>query len=61
MFDKVRSLPLPLRILLTIIVSLIWIFIASNFNIELQANWILSTLVIAGIASIFFSSKKQTS
>jgi len=61
MFDKAKKLPLITRIILTILLSLIWVFIASNFNIGLRSNWILSTFVIAGISSIFFpfNSKKD--
>ncbi len=61
MFEKARKLPLLTRIILTILLSVVWIFIASNFDIKLKTNWILSTFVIAGISSIFFpfSSKKS--
>jgi ABC-type uncharacterized transport system permease subunit len=39
--------------------SVLWIFIASNFKIDLQVNWILSTFVIAWIISIFFPMRKE--
>jgi hypothetical protein len=60
MFDKAKKLPLYLRILLTVTISIIWIFIASNLEIEIQSNWLLSTIVIAFISSIFFPFNKKS-
>lgn len=54
MFKKARKLPLRKRILYTVILSVLWIFIASTFTIQVQTNFLLSTLVIAGISSVFF-------
>lgn len=60
MFDKAKKLPLLLRIVLTIILSVVWILIASYFEMDIQSNWILSTLVIAWISSMFFPFSKQS-
>jgi uncharacterized oligopeptide transporter (OPT) family protein len=51
---KTRSLPLLLRIVMTLLLSAAWIFVASKLNIDLQVNWLLSTAIIAAILSIFF-------
>lgn len=59
MFEKTRKLPLLIRIVFTILLSAVWIIVAANLDIDLQSNWILSTLVIAGISSIFFPFSKQ--
>tara|TARA_B100001063_G_scaffold243615_1_gene274641 strand:+ start:699 stop:896 length:198 start_codon:yes stop_codon:yes gene_type:complete len=59
MIEKARKLPLLTKIILTIILSLIWIFIASSFDLDIKSNWILSVFVIAGISSIFFPFGKK--
>ncbi len=59
LFDRAKKLPLLTRTVLTIILSLIWILIASNIEFDSQTNWIISTLVIAWISSIFFPFRKS--
>jgi hypothetical protein len=62
MFEKTRNLPLVIRIILTLILSVGWIYLASGFDMETQTNWLISTLAIAFISSIFFpfSSKGKS-
>lgn len=59
LFDRAKKLPLFTRIILTIALSIAWIMIASNFELDIQTNWIISTLIIAWITSIFFPFSKQ--
>lgn len=59
LFDKAKKLPLFTRVILTIALSIVWIIITSNFNLEIQTNWIISTFVIAWISSIFFPFSKR--
>ncbi len=62
MLEKARKLPLLTKIVFTIIFSLIWIFIASIFEMDIKSNWILSGLVIAAVSSVFVPfSKKEGS
>lgn len=59
LFDRAKRLPVLTRIMFTIALSIGWILIASNFDLDSQTNWILSTFVIAGISSIFFPFRIQ--
>jgi uncharacterized membrane protein (GlpM family) len=61
MLKKAKELPLFSKILYFIILSALWIFISSNLIENIQTNWIVSTLVIAWISSVFFgfNTKKE--
>lgn len=59
MIEKARKIPLITRIVLTILLSISWILIASNFDMDIQSNWLLSTLVIVAITTIFFPVSKH--
>lgn len=61
MFKKAKKLPLSFRIMLTILLSVFWVYMASQFEIDVQTNWIISTFVIAGISSLFFPISKMRS
>jgi len=54
MFKKAKQLPILFKVLYFIGLSAFWIFISSNLFEDIQTNWIVSTLVIAWISSIFF-------
>ncbi|MEO1030580.1 MAG: hypothetical protein AAFX55_04210 [Bacteroidota bacterium] len=43
LFVRAKKLPLFSRIILTMALSTIWIMIASNFELDIQTNWIIST------------------
>ncbi len=59
MFEKASKLPLFIRIILTIVLSIIWILMISNFDLDIKTNWIVSTIGIAGISSIFFPFRRK--
>ena len=61
MFEKARKLTTYLKILLTVILSAIWLLISSNFDIGIQINWIISTIFIAWISSVFFGFNTKIS
>tara|TARA_B100000809_G_C14871281_1_gene435638 strand:- start:179 stop:409 length:231 start_codon:yes stop_codon:yes gene_type:complete len=54
MFKKAKELPTFSKILYFIFLSALWIFISSFLIESIQTNWIVSTLMIAWISSIFF-------
>lgn len=57
--EKARNLLLVIKIVLIIVFSLIWFLIASNFDLDMKSNWMLSGLVIAVISSVFFPIKNN--
>ncbi len=61
MFKKAKKLPTYLKILLTAFFSVLWILIASNFDIKIHTNWMMSGLVIAWISSVFFGFNTKRS
>ncbi len=59
MIEKIRAFSTIKKTILLIISSIIWIIIASNFGLDIQTNWLLSTFVIAIIANVFFPMNKN--
>lgn len=54
MLKKAKELPTLSKILYFIVFSALWIFISTTLIEDIQANWIVSTLVIAWLSSVFF-------
>jgi|GEM_PF-5406820 len=61
MFKKAKDLPLVTKIFLFTLISLIFIYLASYIEVNLQLKWIGTALILAWISSVFFgfSTKKQ--
>lgn len=59
MNKKLRTLSKSKKAIYFIVLSGIWLTIASQFNIDIQTNWILSTIVIAIIANLFYPMNKK--